>query len=126
MRNILLFIPFLFVLFSCQNEDDSTNEIYKNRYERRFIIFQDSLGTTIRDSGVVRVSQKDNIFKFDFEVASGTVKPIENIRMEITGNNTLRNLEWTPSKLITLSKDSINISYREGASYWFVNGISSF
>lgn len=122
MKNLALIIPALLILFSCNNEDDVTNEIYRNRYERRFIIFQDSLGTTIRDSGVVRVSEQNNIFRFDFEVNNQSVNPLENIKMEMTGNNTLRNQDWTPSKLITLSKDSINISYRDGNRYWLVNG----
>lgn len=125
MKNLSLILPLLLLLFSCQNEDDATNEIYKDRYERRFIVFQDSLGTIVRDSGVVRVSEQNNIFKFDFEVSNQSVNSLENIKMEITGNNTLRNQEWTPSKLITLSKDSINISYTDGKRFWLVNGISN-
>ncbi|TGN27961.1 hypothetical protein [Empedobacter tilapiae] len=123
MRTIVCFASLLLMIFSCNNEDDSQNTIYKEKYERRFIIFQDSLGGIVQDSGVVQVSQSKNLYKFDF-ITSQKIDPIENIQMEMTGSNSLRNVGWTPTKLIMLSKDSINISYKEGKRYWLVNSIS--
>ncbi|MDM1061895.1 hypothetical protein HXZ62_04845 [Empedobacter falsenii] len=123
MRTIVCFASVLMMIFSCNNEDDSQNTIYKEKYERRFIIFQDSLGEIVQDSGVVQVSQSKNLYKFDF-ITSQKIDPIENIQMEMTGSNSLRNVDWTPTKLIMLSRDSINISYKEGYRYWLVNSIS--
>ena len=123
MRTIVCFASLLMMIFSCNNEDDSRNTIYKEKYERRFIIFQDSLGGIVQDSGVVQVSQSKNLYKFDF-ITSQKIDPIENIQMEMTGSNSLRNVGWTPTKLIMLSRDSINISYKEGKRYWLVNSIS--
>ncbi|MDM1041903.1 MULTISPECIES: hypothetical protein [Empedobacter] len=123
MRTIVCFASVLMMIFSCNNEDDSRNTIYKEKYERRFIIFQDSLGGIVQDSGVVQVSQSKNLYKFDF-ITSQKIDPIENIQMEMTGSNSLRNVGWTPTKLIMLSRDSINISYKEGKRYWLVNSIS--
>lgn len=125
MRTILLLIFGLIILFSCNNEDDVQNTVYKNEYGRRFIIFQDSLGNSIvKDSGTIRVSKNNNLYKFDFELMNQTkIDPIENIQMEMTGSNSLRNINWTPTKFIMLSRDSINISYQDGKRYWLVNGI---
>ena len=123
MRTIVCFASLLMMIFSCNNEDDSQNTIYKEKYERRFIIFQDSLGNNIVDSGVVKVFQSKNLYKFDF-ITTQKIDPIENIQMEMTGSNSLRNVGWTPTKLIVLSRDSINISYKEGKRYWLVNSIS--
>ncbi|MGV0754706.1 hypothetical protein ACTS95_08350 [Empedobacter brevis] len=125
MRTILLLIFGLIILFSCNNEDDVQNTVYKNEYERRFIIFQDSLGNSIvKDSGTIRVSKNNNLYKFDFELMNQTkIDPIENIQMEMTGSNSLRNINWTPTKFIMLSRDSINISYQDGKRYWLVNAI---
>ncbi|QLL58522.1 MULTISPECIES: hypothetical protein [Empedobacter] len=123
MRTIVCFASLLMMIFSCNNEDDSQNTIYKEKYERRFIIFQDSLGGIVQDSGLVQVSQSKNLYKFDF-ITSQKIDPIENIQMEMTGSNSLRNVGWTPTKLIMLSRDSINISYKEGKRYWLVNSIS--
>ncbi|MFV0220320.1 MULTISPECIES: hypothetical protein [Empedobacter] len=123
MRTIVCFASVLMVIFSCNNEDDSQNTIYKEKYEKRFIIFQDSLGGIVQDSGVVQVSQSKNLYKFDF-ITTQKIDPIENIQMEMTGSNSLRNMGWTPTKLIMLSRDSINISYKEGKRYWLVNSIS--
>ncbi|MGV0924615.1 hypothetical protein [Empedobacter tilapiae] len=123
MRTIVCFTSLLMMIFSCNNEDDNQNTIYKEKYERRFIIFQDSLGNNIVDSGVVQVSQSKNLYKFDF-ITTRQIDPIENIQMEMTGSNSLRNVGWTPTKLIMLSRDSINISYKEGKRYWLVNSIS--
>lgn len=123
MRTIVCFTSLLMMIFSCNNEDDNQNTIYKEKYERRFIIFQDSLGNNIVDSGVVQVSQSKNLYKFDF-ITTKQIDPIENIQMEMTGSNSLRNVGWTPTKLIVLSRDSINISYKEGKRYWLVNSIS--
>ena len=123
MRTIVCFTSLLMMIFSCNNEDDNQNTIYKEKYERRFIIFQDSLGGIVQDSGVVQVSQSKNLYKFDF-ITTKQIDPIENIQMEMTGSNSLRNVGWTPTKLIVLSRDSINISYKEGKRYWLVNSIS--
>ncbi len=123
MRTIVCFASLLMMIFSSNNEDDSQNTIYKEKYERRFIIFQDSLGGIVQDSGLVQVSQSKNLYKFDF-ITSQKIDPIENIQMEMTGSNSLRNVGWTPTKLIMLSRDSINISYKEGKRYWLVNSIS--
>ena len=123
MRTIVCFASLLMMIFSCNNEDDSQNTIYKEKYERRFIIFQDSLGGIVQDSVVVQVSQSKNLYKFDF-ITSQKIDPIENIQMEMTGSNSLRNVGWIPTKLIMLSRDSINISYKEGKRYWLVNSIS--
>lgn len=125
MRTILLLIFGLIILFSCNNEDDVQNTVYKNEYGRRFIIFQDSLGNSIvKDSGTIRVSKNNNLYKFDFELMNQTkIDPIENIQMEMTGSNSLRNINWTPTKFILLSRDSINISYQDGKRYWLVNAI---
>lgn len=123
MKTSLFLMTILMILFSCNNEDDSQNTIYKEKYERRFIIFQDSLGGIVQDSGVVQVSQSKSLYKFDF-ITSQKIDPIENIQMEMTGSNSLRNVGWTPTKLIVLSRDSINISYKEGKRYWLVNSIS--
>ncbi|WP_312922371.1 hypothetical protein [Empedobacter brevis] len=125
MRTILLLIFGLIILFSCNNEDDVQNTVYKNEYGRRFIIFQDSLGNSIvKDSGTIRVSKNNNLYKFDFELMNQTkIDPIENIQMEMTGSNSLRNINWTPTKFIMLSRDSINISYQDGKRYWLVNAI---
>ncbi|MDH0675345.1 hypothetical protein N5D03_12425 [Empedobacter sp. GD03861] len=123
MKTSLFLMTILMILFSCNNEDDSQNTIYKEKYERRFIIFQDSLGGIVQDSGVVQVSQSKSLYKFDF-ITSQKIDPIENIQMEMTGSNSLRNVGWTPTKLIMLSRDSINISYKEGKRYWLVNSIS--
>lgn len=123
MRTIVCFASVLMMIFSCNNEDDSQNTIYKEKYERRFIIFQDSLGGIVQDSGVVQVSQSKSLYKFDF-ITTQKIDPIENIQMEMTGSNSLRNVGWTPTKLIVLSRDSINISYKEGKRYWLVNSIS--
>lgn len=123
MKTSLFLMTILMILFSCNNEDDSQNTIYKEKYERRFIIFQDSLGNNIVDSGVVKVFQSKNLYKFDF-ITTQKIDPIENIQMEMTGSNSLRNVGWTPTKLIVLSRDSINISYKEGKRYWLVNSIS--
>ena len=123
MRTIVCFASLLMLIFSCNNEDDSQNTIYKEKYEKRFIIFQDSLGGIVQDSGVVQVSQSKNLYKFDF-ITTQKIDPIENIQMEMTGSNSLRNMGWTPTKLIMLSRDSINISYKEGKRYWLVNSIS--
>lgn len=123
MRTIACFASVLMMIFSCNNEDDSQNTIYKEKYERRFIIFQDSLGGIVQDSGVVQVSQSKNLYKFDF-ITSQKIDPIENIQMEMTGSNSLRNVGWTPTKLIMLSRDSINIFYKDGKRYWLVNSIS--
>nr|WP_314543704.1 hypothetical protein [uncultured Empedobacter sp.] len=123
MRTIACFASVLMMIFSCNNEDDSQNTIYKEKYERRFIIFQDSLGGIVQDSGVVQVSQSKNLYKFDF-ITTQKIDPIENIQMEMTGSNSLRNVGWTPTKLIMLSRDSINIFYKDGKRYWLVNSIS--
>ncbi len=123
MRTIVCFASLLMLIFSCNNEDDSQNTIYKEKYERRFIIFQDSLGGIVQDSVVVQVSQSKNLYKFDF-ITTQKIDPIENIQMEMTGSNSLRNVGWTPTKLIMLSRDSINISYKDGKRYWLVNSIS--
>ena len=123
MKTSLFLMTILMILFSCNNEDDSQNTIYKEKYERRFIIFQDSLGNNIVDSGVVKVFQSKNLYRFDF-ITTQKIDPIENIQMEMTGSNSLRNVGWTPTKLIVLSRDSINISYKEGKRYWLVNSIS--
>jgi len=123
MRTIACFASVLMMIFSCNNEDDSQNTIYKEKYERRFIIFQDSLGNNIVDSGVVKVFQSKNLYRFDF-ITTQKIDPIENIQMEMTGSNSLRNVGWTPTKLIMLSRDSINIFYKDGKRYWLVNSIS--
>ncbi|QES93301.1 hypothetical protein F0358_11570 [Empedobacter brevis] len=125
MRTILLLIFGLIILFSCYNGDDVQNTVYKNEYGRRFIIFQDSLGSSVvKDSGTIRVSKNNNLYKFDFELMNQTkIDPIENIQMEMTGSNSLRNINWTPTKFILLSRDSINISYQDGKRYWLVNAI---
>lgn len=125
MRTILLLIFGLIILFSCYNGDDVQNTVYKNEYGRRFIIFQDSLGSSVvKDSGTIRVSKNNNLYKFDFELMNRTkIDPIENIQMEMTGSNSLRNINWTPTKFILLSRDSINISYQDGKRYWLVNAI---
>ncbi|GEM50278.1 hypothetical protein EB1_00680 [Empedobacter brevis NBRC 14943 = ATCC 43319] len=125
MRTILLLIFGLIILFSCNNGDDVQNTVYKNEYGRRFIIFQDSLGSSVvKDSGTIRVSKNNNLYKFDFELMNRTkIDPIENIQMEMTGSNSLRNINWTPTKFILLSRDSINISYQDGKRYWLVNAI---
>lgn len=123
MRTIVCFASVLMMIFSCNNEDDSQNTIYKEKYERRFIIFQDSLGNNIVDSGVVKVFQSKNLYRFDF-ITTQKIDPIENIQMEMTGSNSLRNVGWTPTKLIMLSRDSINIFYKDGKRYWLVNSIS--
>ncbi|MGL5233940.1 MAG: hypothetical protein ACRC8Z_04185 [Empedobacter falsenii] len=123
MKTSLFLMTILMILFSCNNEDDSQNTIYKEKYERRFIIFQDSLGNNIVDSGVVKVFQSKNLYRFDF-ITTQKIDPIENIQMEMTGSNSLRNVGWTPTKLIMLSRDSINISYKDGKRYWLVNSIS--
>ena len=44
-------------------------------------------------------------------------------QMEMTGGNTLRNVDWTPSKLIMMTKDSLNISYQTKNETWFVSGL---
>ncbi len=123
MKTSLFLMTILMILFSCNNEDDSQNTIYKEKYERRFIIFQDSLGNNIVDSGVVKVFQSKNLYRFDF-ITTQKIDPIENIQMEMTGSNSLRNVGWTPTKLIMLSRDSINIFYKDGKRYWLVNSIS--
>lgn len=123
MRTIVCFASLLMLIFSCNNEDDGLNTIYKEKYERRFIIFQDSLGNNIVDSGVVKVFQSKNLYRFDF-ITTQKIDPIENIQMEMTGSNSLRNVGWTPTKLIMLSRDSINIFYKDGKRYWLVNSIS--
>ncbi|WP_312356505.1 hypothetical protein [Empedobacter sp.] len=123
MRTIVCFASLLMLIFSCNNEDDGLNTIYKEKYERRFIIFQDSLGGIVQDSVVVQVSQSKNLYKFDF-ITTQKIDPIENIQMEMTGSNSLRNVGWTPTKLIMLSRDSINIFYKDGKRYWLVNSIS--
>lgn len=125
MRTSLFMISTLTILFSCNNEDDSQNTVYKEKYEKRYIMFQDSLGVEVQDSGVVQVSKSKNFYKFEFVDTSHKIDPIENIEMEMTGSNSLRNVNWTPTKLIVMNKDSINIAYREGKRYWFVNGINS-
>lgn len=56
MRTSIFLMTILTILFSCSNEDDSQNIVYKEKYERRFIIFRDSLGIEEKDSGTVRVS----------------------------------------------------------------------
>ena len=124
MRTSIFLMTILTTLFSCSNEDDSQNIVYKEKYERRFIIFRDSLGTEVKDSGTVRVSKNNTLYRFDFETADNKhVDPIEDIKMEMTGSNSLRNVNWSPTKFIVMTKDSINISYQIGDSYWLVNGI---
>ncbi|MBO6186232.1 MAG: hypothetical protein J6O88_16355, partial [Chryseobacterium sp.] len=81
------------------------------------------INDTIKGNGVVRVSQKNNVYKFDFEGTSKAIKSLENIEMEMTGGNTLRNVDWTPSKIIMMTKDSLNISYQIKNETWFVSGL---
>ncbi|MFV0231909.1 hypothetical protein OBK30_02450 [Empedobacter falsenii] len=124
MKTSLFLMTILMTLFSCSNEDDSQNIVYKEKYERRFIIFRDSLGIEEKDSGTVRVSKNNTLYSFNFETANNKhVDPIEDIEMEMTGSNSLRNVNWSPTKFIVMTKDSINISYQVGDSYWLVNGI---
>lgn len=114
----------LMILFSCNNEDDSTNTIYKEKYERRFIIFEDSLGGVVQDSGIVKVSKRNTGFTYEFvTINNKKIDAIENIEMEMTGSNSLRNVNWTPVKFIIMNKDSINISYQDKNRKWFVNAI---
>ena len=122
MRNIIVIASLFIFLFSCNNEDDVSNTIYKDKYER-YIIYKDSINPLIEGNGVVHVSQKNNVYKFDFEGTSKAIKSLENIEMEMTGGNTLRNVDWTPSKIIMMTKDSLNISYQIKNETWFVSGL---
>ena len=122
MRNVIIIASFFIFLLSCNNEDDASNTIYKDKYER-YIVYKDSINDTIKGNGVVRVSQKNNVYKFDFEGNFKSIKSLENIQMEMTGGNTLRNVDWTPSKLIMMTKDSLNISYQTKNETWFVSGL---
>ena len=112
------------MLFSCNNEDDSQNTVFKEKYERRFIVFQDSLGNSISDSGVVKVSKRNISYTYEFVTTNNKkIDVIENVEMEMTGSNSLRNVNWTPIKFIIMNKDSINISYQDKNRKWFVNAI---
>ena len=122
MRNVIIIASFFIFLFSCNNEDDASNTIYKDKYER-YIVYKDSINDTVKGNGVVRVSQKNNVYKFDFEGNFKSIKSLENIQMEMTGGNTLRNVDWTPSKLIMMTKDSLNISYQTKNETCFVSGL---
>ena len=122
MRNVIIIASFFIFLLSCNNEDDASNTIYKDKYER-YIVYKDSINDTIKGNGIVRVSQKNNVYKFDFEGNFKSIKSLENIQMEMTGGNTLRNVDWTPSKLIMMTKDSLNISYQTKNETCFVSGL---
>ena len=122
MRNVIIIASFFIFLFSCNNEDDASNTIYKDKYER-YIVYKDSINDTIKGNGIVRVSQKNNVYRFDFEGNFKSIKSLENIQMEMTGGNTLRNVDWTPSKLIMMTKDSLNISYQTKNETCFVSGL---
>ncbi len=122
MRNVIIIASFFIFLLSCNNEDDASNTIYKDKYER-YIVYKDSINDTIKGNGIVRVSQKNNVYRFDFEGNFKSIKSLENIQMEMTGGNTLRNVDWTPSKLIMMTKDSLNISYQTKNETWFVSGL---
>ena len=122
MRNVIIIASFFIFLLSCNNEDDASNTIYKDKYER-YIVYKDSINDTIKGNGIVRVSQKNNVYRFDFEGDFKSIKSLENIQMEMTGGNTLRNVDWTPSKLIMMTKDSLNISYQTKNETWFVSGL---
>ena len=43
--------------------------------------------------------------------------------MEMTGGNALRNTDWTPTKLIMMTKDSLNVSYNLPNQTWKVSGL---
>ena len=122
MRNVIIIASFFIFLLSCNNEDDASNTIYKDKYER-YIVYKDSINDTIKGNGIVRVSQKNNVYRFDFEGDFKSIKSLENIQMEMTGGNTLRNVDWTPSKLIMMTKDSLNISYQTKNETCFVSGL---
>ena len=122
MRNVIIIASFFIFLLSCNNEDDVENTIYKDKYER-YIVYKDSINDTIKGNGIVRVSQKNNVYRFDFEGNFKSIKSLENIQMEMTGGNTLRNVDWTPSKLIMMTKDSLNISYQTKNETCFVSGL---
>ncbi len=122
MRNVIIIASFFIFLLSCNNEDDASNTIYKDKYER-YIVYKDSINDTIKGNGIVRVSQKNNVYRFDFEGNFKSIKSLENIQMEMTGGNTLRNVDWTPSKLIMMTKDSLNISYQTKNETCFVSGL---
>ena len=122
MKNIIVIASLFIFLFSCNNKDDVSNTIYKDKYER-YIVYKDSINDTIKEKGIVRVQQKNNVYKFDFEGTSKAIKSLENIEMEMTGGNTLRNVDWTPSKIIMMTKDSLNISYQIKNETWFVSGL---
>lgn len=119
LRSILWLTSFL--LFSCNNDEDSENSVYSSQYNRH-IIYTDSV-SNFEDDGIVRVTKKNNLFQFDFEVKNGKIESIKEIELEMTGANTLRNVGWTPSKLIMMSKDSLNIMYRDNSKIWIVNGL---
>ncbi|WP_282628946.1 hypothetical protein [Empedobacter sedimenti] len=121
MKYVLLFVSIFCVLFSCNNEDDAENSVYSSEYQRH-IIYKDSI-SSYEGNGVVKISQKNNSYNFDFEVQNGKVASIKDIKMEMTGANTLRNIDWTPTRLIMMTKDSLNISYNLSNQTWRVNGL---
>ena len=121
MKYVLLFVSIFCVLFSCTNEDDEENSVYSTEYKRH-IIYKDSI-SNFEGNGVVRISKKNDLYNFDFEVQNGKVAQIKEIRMEVTGGNTLRNIDWTPTKLIMMTKDSLNISYNLPNQTWKVSGL---
>ena len=78
----------------------------------------------IWDQELINKSQAESNKQCSDFITSQKIDPIENIQMEMTGSNSLRNVGWTPTKLIVLSRDSINISYKDGKRYWLVNSIN--
>ena len=87
MRNVIIIASFFIFLLSCNNEDDASNTIYKDKYER-YIVYKDSINDTIKGNGIVRVSQKNNVYRFDFEGNFKSIKSLENIQMEMTESMT--------------------------------------
>ena len=121
MKYFLFFVSIFCILFSCTNEDDAENSVYSSEYQRH-IIYKDSI-SNFEGNGVVRISKKNDLYNFDFEVQNGKVAQIREVRMEMTGGNTLRNIDWTPTKLIMMTKDSLNISYNLPNQTWKVSGL---
>jgi hypothetical protein len=112
----------LVFFYSCSKNDELANTVYKTEYKRH-IIYKDSIANYEGD-GTIRVLKKDNFYSFNFEVENGKVESLMDIEMEMTGGNTLRNVDWTPSKLIMMTKDSLNIAYQIHQQKWFVGGKS--
>ena len=69
MKYVLLFVSIFCVLFSCNNEDDAENSVYSSEYQRH-IIYKDSI-SNFEGNGVVRISKKNDLYNFDFEVENG-------------------------------------------------------